>query len=352
MKKNTGILPLLLLVILGCLNIGCTPTDSPKYNPNLQDEKETPTTNDPQKSDSENNSNQDCEKDSLPTSDSRTFKLKSPVRYLPVAWAADADLSASKQDIAVSENTYSVYFRIVSYRAALNQKSPTFTVSESTVSESKDSEVLRNIPLKDDEFLWTYNDRSVYLIQILQSKKTSAPIAIGQISSQDLIAKIQQKLRNHPDKKWRIVLAADKNRVELEFNGIKKVYELRSVTIPRNSQHFKHSQYHNGHAPKFRVYIDKNGENVGCIQSNDAAWTIDFASSDTNRWEIREGIGDRYLIRLRDWNTWTREHPILDRNEVSSKDFAKGDILESLGPDEDRTSAVKFKFALAPNIDN
>lgn len=58
-----------------------------------------------------------------------------------------------------------------------------------------------------------------------------------------------------------------------------RLYELQSIKIPAGSKHRKHKQYEGGHAPGLRLYVDKNGKEVGYIQSRNKAWETDFLPS-------------------------------------------------------------------------
>lgn len=123
-----------------------------------------------------------------------------------------------------------------------------------------------------------------------------------------------------------------------------QVYQLKSVRVSSSSVHTKNPKYANGHAPIFRVYIDKNGEEMGKIEAKNASWEIDFPTSEKNRWKIREGVEDTYLIRLRDKNTNLSEHPIMQVSDLKAEDFAKGEIFEKLDKLDNQSRAVRFVF--------
>ncbi len=133
--------------------------------------------------------------------------------------------------------------------------------------------------------------------------------------------------------------------VTLEFRGIVRRYELKGIDIPKDSELRKGK----ANAPILRVYIDRNGKPMpgSGLTAKVSAWTHDFPSGKSNVWYIREGIGENYLIRLRDANTTFREAFLLDRAEIKAEDFRANDgvIREKMDSLETESPAVKFRFA-------
>lgn len=131
-----------------------------------------------------------------------------------------------------------------------------------------------------------------------------------------------------------------------EQADVPKVYALKKVKVPQNAPARNHKQFANGHAPKFRVYIDRNGTNVGSVYTSTASWEIDFPSSKSNRWEVREGSGETYLIRLRDRNTTLYEHHVTDVGGITVEDFSQKIIREKVDEFAPQGSAIEFHFEL------
>lgn len=201
------------------------------------------------------------------------------------------------------------------------------------------------IPSTKGEFL-VVNDENVSYQIDAQKSNWDKSFQVATFSVSEILEDLKKKMLEHPGdhSKWTATISNGNNNVTLTFAGIGRVYRLKSVNVPKNSTHRKHKQYDNGHAPMFRIYIDKNGDNVGQIQVKNTSWQIDFPRTDDNLWEIRVGTKDSYLIRLRDWNTNLREHPVMERGDIKPEDFSQGTITEQLGPLETSEKAVRFVF--------
>ena len=243
-----------------------------------------------------------------------------------------------------------VFFRITEYIAKTpsgqSVTDPIFNVFE---FRGKKADNYRSLEVKQWEFCVT-NGKDVEC-QIDVKEKKSDSIHITKVPVEKMMSLLTENMKANPDdrKKWTVSLFANMEKksgykVTLVFTGIQRIYQLKSVNVPLNSTHTQHKQYAKGYAPKFRVYIDKNGENMGQIEVKDASWEIDFPASDKNRWEIREGMGDTYLIRLRDRNTSVYEHPVMQVSGIKAEDFAQGEISEKLDKLDSQSRAVKFLF--------
>jgi hypothetical protein len=221
-------------------------------------------------------------------------------------------------------------------------------ILESEATSSSDNKVKFDNPLI--EFLLKNNAKAKYRILVKNKQWGNDPTlaTIGISDASEILDGINKKIAENPDdhEKWTVTLTdkETQNQVTLAFAGVTRVYQLKSIKVPSSSAHTQHKQYQNGHAPMFRVYIDKNGKNVGQIEVKEASWEIDYPASDKNRWVIREGMGDTYLIRLRDCNTTVREHPIMQISGLAAEDFAKGDIFEKLEKLDNQSRAVRFIF--------
>ena len=245
-----------------------------------------------------------------------------------------------------------VFFRITECIAKTpsgkNVAEPVFNAFEFH-GDNKDAGY-RTLEVKQWEFCITNGKDFECQIDVKENKKADSFKAF-RLPMSKIMELLAENMKANPDdrEKWTATLFGDMekksgHKVTLTFAGIVRVYQLKSVKVPSSSAHTQHKQYAKGYAPKFRVYIDKNGENMGQIEVKDASWEIDFPASDKNRWEIREGMGDSYLIRLRDKNTRVYEHPIMQVSGIKAEDFAQGEISEKLDKLDSQSRAVRFIF--------
>lgn len=171
---------------------------------------------------------------------------------------------------------------------------------------------------------------------------------VMRINAKELLDGLQKQIKANPNDKtkWKTVRENKNGKATFAFAGIQRFYELRSIKIPAGSNHRKHSQYSGGHAPGLRLRIDKDGKYVGYIQTKNKAWETDFPAGAGNRIEVREGLDERFLLRLRDWNvgSFGSEHPITEFSDITSEDFEKGHILEKIDIFERRESATTLIF--------
>jgi hypothetical protein len=195
-------------------------------------------------------------------------------------------------------------------------------------------------PDKRGDILITYANDTLRIADT--SKKRQQPIGLVNIPAKILLDEIRKCVNENPNdsKKWSVTTAS----VTFKFNGIQRLFYLRTIETPLESSHRKHGKYGNGHAPGFRVRIDKNGEYIGYIQSSNKSWNTDFPQSENNIIEMREGCDDRLLLRLRDWNTIFTEHPIVDFVDVRYENLIKGVVLENLAGYAGPASAIKLEF--------
>ena len=83
------------------------------------------------------------------------------------------------------------------------------------------------------------------------------------------------------------------------------------------------------------------------MRAHAKAWSLDFPSGKSNVWEVREGVGASYLIRLRCANTIFTEVHLLDRRDIRAEDFRLNDgiIMEEMSRNQLESRAVRFRFA-------
>lgn len=257
--------------------------------------------------------------------------------------AADA---ASEQKLVIKPGD-KVYFKLtdVSVKDAAGKKveNPILTLWQ---RQGESSEEIA-IPSKTLEVLLTYDPAVSYQLDVKNAKKEDAR-CIQSITSANFFKPLNDKIQQHPNdrKKWTVVFTKGTDSVTLSFAGIQRFYELKSVSVPGNSKHRDKERYKAGKPVVLRVYIDKDGEQITKITAPAKAWEIDYPSSSSNRWEVREGMGENYLIRLRDANTTFYEIFLLDVRNITDKDFAELKVVEKLDEFDTKNSEVKLYFRL------
>lgn len=269
----------------------------------------------------------------------------------PVLRAVEGKAVPDRPPVPTFQDGDKIFFRILNYESTVlgNEKKtePIFRVYERRGEKYKD---YLELPLTNGEFLVCNDKDLAYQIDAIKTKKDN-PLRMAFFHVPSILKELEQNMAKNPKdrSKWTITVADDNKRITLTFAGIARVYHLKRVSVPRESPHRGHKQYGNGHAPMFRVYIDRDGVNIGQIEVKDASWEIDFPRTDANIWAVREGLGDTYLIRLRDRNTTVREHPIMERSEIKAEDFAGGTILEKL-ESYDVGRETRFVFEQAEEV--
>lgn len=171
---------------------------------------------------------------------------------------------------------------------------------------------------------------------------------------------LQKMIDAEPDdfKKWTFTFKGSKgeetqydSEITLAFTGIQHLYELKSIEIPKGSVLQDRRKHPRKWGPKLRIYIDQNGKPLlsSGLTATVVAWTVNFPSNESNIWEVREGVDNEYLIRLRDANaTIGWEMFLLDRGEIKAEDFRNNDGIikekkaDQLDPDSE---LVRFRFA-------
>ena len=211
------------------------------------------------------------------------------------------------------------------------------------------------------ELLIEFSPRKSYIFVIRQNRREE----LGRIEIySNTLKMLQDKVNDSPNdfKKWTLTIkgAAKEEQVQhnseivLAFAGRSHRYELEGIVVPTNSDHYTGRKNLSGKpdpnfAPILRVYIDANGvplPNSG-LAASVRAWSPDFPSGQRNVWEVREGIGARYLIRLRDARTWVREIQLLERRDIKAEDFREV-IREQLPIGQRPERAVQFRFTPIP----
>ncbi len=207
--------------------------------------------------------------------------------------------------------------------------------------------------LNADDFLIVDNPGFQYQIDAQKDKKAKS-FQVVVFQAKDILSELKENTKKQPEdrSKWTTTVINGKHRITLAFTGIQRFYQLDGVDIPKGSSlHFKPPYKDKTTTPWLCVCIDRNGipmrpkgwKSEG-TKSNSAGWTATFPASKMNEWEIREWSDDEYMIRLRDINTTFYEVSLLGVPEIRGNDFRET-IYEKLGPDEDKTTAVKFRFS-------
>ena len=256
---------------------------------------------------------------------------------------------------SVDKNSISnLYFSVWEFYNAQNPAE----ILESEATSSSENKVKFDNPLI--EFLLKNNTKAKYRIVVKNKQWGSDPTlaTIGIPNVTEILEGINKKIAENPDdrEKWTITLTdtETKNQVTLAFAGIQRLYKLETVEIPKLSSHRNNAQYSGkSTTPRLCVCIDRNGKPMRekksfsseGVRSESTGWTATFPATTENIWEIREGINDEYSIRLRDVNTTKNEVFLLGILELRGEDFQK-EIYEKLSSDEDKTTAVKFRFSL------
>lgn len=273
-----------------------------------------------------------------------------------------------------------VYFRIVS--AKIESDDPLqyhVKVSEWTDSKDNSHREIAVVPTADIEKDGTVKntDKAECLLQLSPSKSYAfllyetkrmggSGAMLGRIDlPADFLKRLQTKIAADPNdfKKWTFTFKGSKegaqhdSEITLAFAGVRRLYELKSVDVPKDSSPRSNNQYvGNSKVPILCVCIDRNGvplrdkkyfKSEG-IRSQSRSWESMFASSKDNEWEIREGIDYEYQIRLRDVDkTFGWEIVLLTVSEIKAEDFRnnEGIIMEKMKDSVLNHRAVKFRFA-------
>ncbi len=249
---------------------------------------------------------------------------------------ADADKMDSEKDKEEKEKAIAIpqFKKGDKVYLAISGNVPRMVVYLSAVDKHKDKN-----PAKDDDF------KGEFLIPYDESIDVhiggSSKDGIMYMNAKKLLDNLAEQIKKNPTDKtqWQTKMILAESEVNFKFAGIQRFYELQTIIIPAG-KHRRGQSY----APRLRLRIDKNGEYVSYIQTSNEAWISDFPSHKKNRIKVRVWGDERFVFRLRDWNTNISERHIIDIAGITSADFEKGKIVETVGDFENESEAITFEF--------
>ncbi len=152
-----------------------------------------------------------------------------------------------------------------------------------------------------------------------------------QLSAYEVRKQLNGCMKKFPEDhtKW-VVKFTDSNNseIELSFEGIQRKYRPVRIVIPKGNPIRSKSKYANGDAPKFRFYIERDGQSVEWYQWDKKGW--DISNDEDDDFEVREGLSNKYSIRIYDYDTYlfTSQLHLTDISDISDLDLKKGKVTE------------------------
>lgn len=216
----------------------------------------------------------------------------------------------------------------------------------------------QNAPDHAEMFLNNYekNKREV-LLSCAANKKVSFSFANDkgaldsiELSTNDIVKQLNDCMKKYPDDytKWVVKGSSKQNSdIELCFGGIQRKYRPVRILIPKGNPIRSKTKYAKGDAPKFRFYIERDGQSVEWYQWGKKGW--DISNDENDYFEIREGIPNKYSIRLYDHDTFwfTPQLHLTDFSEITDLDFKKGVVTEFVPKNRLGNTAATLYFELS-----
>ena len=253
--------------------------------------------------------------------------------------------------ISVANNNTRYYFEIISYEITSLEKSFVESIQnsynsfepklnfngkeyspESCVINSKSLPML-SFTNKKPEVLLSCNLNGTYTFSV---KNNQGLIDTIVLPTNEITKQLNDCIKRYPEdyKKW-IVKCVSKHNSELElsFAGIRRVYCVTTVKIPKIHDKHEFNRYaEKGYSPWLRVYIRQNALPCGIksdyAKSGIRAWNCDFPNDENNRFLIREGVKSRFSLQICDADTWAYEISLVEITGLTDLDFKKGIIYE------------------------
>ncbi len=198
---------------------------------------------------------------------------------------------------------------------------------------------------EDFEFMVKNDPKYTYMVTAYKNTGSNEKLLRVEISSKVIIDKLKAKMAAFPkdSSKWTIEATSEQgNTITLKFAGIRRLYWLKSITVPKDSDARQIAQYANGAQPCIRVEILCTGRTIAWYDCPKNGWDVQFPSD--FKVEIRESLNNEYSIQLRDKKTWIAVINLADINNLKDVAFREP-VKETLNSMDDPSKAVVINFS-------